>query len=78
MYTPIEDDEPAYFHESFSAHIASEWIVVMREEIHSIGKNQVWEIIDLLSRHKSLERNSFLILSASHMGQLISVKPVLW
>lgn len=45
MWASFEHDEPACFHEALSS--PNEWMPVMRDEMNSVDKIQVWELVDL-------------------------------
>ena len=40
--------------------LSKEWIAVIREEINSMAKNNVWELVDLSTRHKTIKNKCVL------------------
>lgn len=57
MWASFEHDEPACFHEALSS--PNEWMPVMRDEMNSVDKIQVWELVDLPFGVNLLEINEF-------------------
>ena len=43
--------------EALASPASHEWIVVMRDEMDSMAKNQVWELVGLLPRCKTIGNN---------------------
>ena len=52
-------DEPASFNEALHSPDRDEWMTAMQEEMSSMDKNNIWELVDLLPRPRSLETNGF-------------------
>ena len=51
-------NEPSYREALFSL-AKGEWMDAMKDELSSINKNFVWELVDLLSSRKAIETNGF-------------------
>jgi hypothetical protein len=47
-------DEPAFFSEALHSPNKDEWITAMQEEMNSMDKNNVWELVDLSPRRKTI------------------------
>ena len=47
-------DEPTSYEEALASPTSHEWIVAMKDEMDSMAKNQVWELVNLLPRHKTI------------------------
>ncbi|KAI3453505.1 hypothetical protein Pfo_010168, partial [Paulownia fortunei] len=50
----VDVDEPATYEETMTSPNANEWIVAMKEELSSMAKNYVWELVDLPSGYKTI------------------------
>ena len=53
------------------------WMDAMKDELRSMGKNSVWEFVDLPPGRKGI-RKKCVLKRARQMGQLKSTKHVLW
>jgi hypothetical protein len=47
-------DEPASFSEVLHSPDRDEWMTAMQEEMSSMDKNSIWELVDLPPRHKTI------------------------
>ncbi|KAL0456749.1 UNVERIFIED_CONTAM: hypothetical protein Slati_1014100 [Sesamum latifolium] len=47
MCASVDIDEPATYEEAVTSPNANEWITAMKEEMSSMAKNNVWELVDL-------------------------------
>jgi hypothetical protein len=47
-------DEPASFSEALHSPDRDEWMTAMQEEMSSMDKNNVWELVDLPSGRKTI------------------------
>ena len=47
-------DEPASFSETLYSIDKDEWMTTMQEEMSSMDKNDVWELVDLPPRRKTI------------------------
>ena len=45
MWQNLEIPEPFTYNEAISSDEAAEWIVAMTEEMESLHKNQIWELV---------------------------------
>ena len=54
MIAPYDDEEPKNVNEALSGPKAKEWIKAMKEEMESMNANQVWDLVDLPSRRRSI------------------------
>ena len=50
IYDSLDLDELASYEEALASLASHEWIVAMRDEMDSMAKNQVWELVDLSPR----------------------------
>ena len=49
-----EDEEPSTFHESLESSNVALWMTVMQEEIETLHKNKIWELIPLPHGRKAI------------------------
>uniref|UniRef100_A0A2N9H4Y7 CCHC-type domain-containing protein n=1 Tax=Fagus sylvatica TaxID=28930 RepID=A0A2N9H4Y7_FAGSY len=49
-----DDTEPRSYDEAMSSPACNEWMIAMKDEMESMRTNQVWELVDLPSRRKSI------------------------
>ena len=47
-------DEPASFSEALHSPNRDEWVTAMQEKLSSMDKNNVWELVDLPPRRKTI------------------------
>ena len=52
MIAPQDDEEPKTINKALFSPKAKEWIKAMEEKIELMKTNQVWDLVDLLSRRK--------------------------
>ncbi|KAL0445617.1 UNVERIFIED_CONTAM: hypothetical protein Slati_1689600 [Sesamum latifolium] len=50
----MDVDEPATYEEVVTSPKANEWITSMKEEMSSMVKNNVWELVDFPAGRKSI------------------------
>ena len=50
----VEDLDPVSYSQAINGHDAVNWMNAMREEIESIHKNQVWQLVDLPKDRKAI------------------------
>ena len=50
----LDLDEPASYEEALASLASQEWIVATRDEMDSMAKNQVWELVNLSPGHKTI------------------------
>ncbi|KAK4406656.1 Retrovirus-related Pol polyprotein from transposon TNT 1-94 [Sesamum angolense] len=50
----LDIDEPATYEEIVTSPNANEWITAMKDEMSSMAKNNVWELVDLPTGHKTI------------------------
>jgi len=55
LCTPLEVDEPTSFKEAVDSPNHKEWIDAMKDEMGSMVRNKVWELVDLPPQRKSIE-----------------------
>jgi hypothetical protein len=53
-YAMLKMDEPASFSEALHSPDRDEWMTVMQEEMSSMDKNNVWELVDLPPGRKTI------------------------
>jgi len=54
LCTPLEVEEPTSFQEAIDSPNSKEWMDAMRDEMDSMMRNHVWELVDLPSGRKSI------------------------
>ena len=54
MIAPHDDEEPKNVNEALSGLKAKKWIKVMEEQMESMNANQVWDLVNLLPRRRSI------------------------
>ncbi|KAL0282692.1 UNVERIFIED_CONTAM: Retrovirus-related Pol polyprotein from transposon TNT 1-94 [Sesamum radiatum] len=54
MCASVDIDEPATYEEVVTSPNANEWITEMKEEMSSMAKNNVWELVDLPAGRKTI------------------------
>lgn len=54
MCASVDIDEPATYEEAVTSPNAEEWITAMKEEMSSMAKNHVWELVDLPPGRKTV------------------------
>ena len=54
MCTPLEVEEPTSFQEAIDSPNSKEWMDAMRDEMDSMMRNRVWELVDLPPGRKSI------------------------
>ncbi|KAL0316519.1 UNVERIFIED_CONTAM: Retrovirus-related Pol polyprotein from transposon TNT 1-94 [Sesamum radiatum] len=54
MWASVDIDEPATYEEAVTSPNANEWITAMKEEMSSMAKNNVWELVDLPTGRKTI------------------------
>ena len=54
LCTPLEIDEPTSFQEAIDSPNHKEWMEAMRDEMDSMARNKVWELVSLPPRRKSI------------------------
>ncbi|KAL0293771.1 UNVERIFIED_CONTAM: Retrovirus-related Pol polyprotein from transposon TNT 1-94 [Sesamum calycinum] len=54
MWASVDIDEPATYEKAVTSPNANEWITAMKEEMSSMGKNNVWELVDLPTGRKTI------------------------
>jgi len=47
LCTPLEIEEPTFFQEAIDSPNHKEWMEAMRDEMDSMARNKVWELVDL-------------------------------
>ncbi|KAL0287546.1 UNVERIFIED_CONTAM: Retrovirus-related Pol polyprotein from transposon TNT 1-94 [Sesamum radiatum] len=54
MCASVDIDEPATYEEAVTSPNANEWITAMKEEMSSMAKNNVWELVNLPAGRKTI------------------------
>ncbi|KAK4388273.1 Retrovirus-related Pol polyprotein from transposon TNT 1-94 [Sesamum angolense] len=54
MCASVDIDEPTTYEEAVTSPNANEWIIAMKEEMSSMAKNNVWELVDLPTGRKTI------------------------
>ena len=54
MIAPYDDEKPKNVNEALSGLKAKKWIKVMEEQMESMNANQVWDLVNLLPRRRSI------------------------
>ncbi|KAL0413194.1 UNVERIFIED_CONTAM: Retrovirus-related Pol polyprotein from transposon TNT 1-94 [Sesamum radiatum] len=66
MCASLDIDELATYEEAVTSPNANEWITAMKEEINSMAKNNVWELVDLPAGLKTIGNK--WVLKVKHKG----------
>ncbi|KAL0396255.1 UNVERIFIED_CONTAM: Retrovirus-related Pol polyprotein from transposon TNT 1-94 [Sesamum calycinum] len=67
-------DEPATYEEAMTSLNANEWITAMKEEMSSMTKNSVWELVDLPTGCKTIGNKWFLKVKHKADGSIDKFK----
>ena len=51
---PLDEDEPKSYREAFSSSASEKWKTAIIEEMKSMKKNQVWDLVDLPPGQKTI------------------------
>ena len=70
MITPYDDEKPKNVNEALSGPKAKEWIKVMKEEMESMNDNQVWDLVDLPPKQKSIGNKWILKIKRKADGSI--------
>ena len=73
----LDLDEPTSYDEALASPASHEWIVVMRDEMDSMAKNQVWEFVDLLPGRKTIGNKWVLKIKCKADGLIDKYKACL-
>ena len=74
MIAPHDEEKPKNVNEALSGPKAKEWIKVMKEKMDSINANQVCDLIDLLSRRRSIGNKWILKIKHKADGSIEQYK----
>jgi hypothetical protein len=66
-------EEPASFSEALHSPDRDEWMTAMQEEMSSMDKNNVWELVDLPPRRKTIENKWVLKVKRKADGSIDSL-----
>ena len=70
----IDVDEPASYQEAITSPNSEKWIVSMKDEIDSMAKNDVWELVDLPPGRKAIGNNWILKIKRKSDGSIDKFK----
>ena len=70
-------DEPASFSETLYSTDKDEWMTAMQEEMSSMDKNDVWELVDLPPRRKTIGNKWVLKVKRKADGSIDRYKALL-
>ena len=70
MITPQDDEEPKIFSHDLYGPKAREWIKAIEEEMELMKINQVWDLVDLPSRRRSIGNKWFLKIKRKMNGSI--------
>ena len=70
-------NEPSYI-EALSSPAKGEWMDAMKDELSSMDKNSMWELVDLPPSRKAIGNKWVLKVKRKEMGQLKNTKHVFW
>jgi len=54
LCAPLEVDEPTSFKEAIDSPNHKEWMDAIKDEMDSMARNKVWELVDLLPQRKCI------------------------
>ena len=69
-----DDTEPRSYDEAMSSPACNEWMTAMKDEMKSIRTNQVWELVDLPPRRKSIGNKWVLKIKRKADGSIDKYK----
>jgi hypothetical protein len=69
-----DDTEPRSYDEAMSSPACNEWMTVMKDEMKSMRTNQVWELVDLPPRRKSIGNKWVLKIKRKADGSIDKYK----
>ena len=72
----LDLDEPASCEEALASPASHEWIVAMRDEMDSMAKNQVWELVDLPPGRKTIGNKWVLKIKRKADGSINKYKAI--
>lgn len=70
MLTMLDLDEPTSYKEVLTSLKLAKWMVVMRENISSMASNHVWEVVNLLPKHKTIGNKQVLKIKHKLNGSI--------
>ena len=70
MIAPHDDEKPKNVKEALSGPKFKEWIKAMEEEMESMNANQVWDLVDLSSRRRSIGNKWILKIKRKADGSI--------
>ncbi|KAL0297953.1 UNVERIFIED_CONTAM: Retrovirus-related Pol polyprotein from transposon TNT 1-94 [Sesamum angustifolium] len=74
MCASVDIDEPATYEEAVTSPNANEWITAMKEEMSSMAKNNVWELVDLPTGRKTIGNKWVLKVKRKANGSIDKFK----
>ncbi|KAL0405649.1 UNVERIFIED_CONTAM: Retrovirus-related Pol polyprotein from transposon TNT 1-94 [Sesamum latifolium] len=74
MCASVDIDEPATYEEAVTSPNANEWITAMKEEMSSMAKNNVWELVDLPAGRKTIGNKWVLKVKRNADGSIDKFK----
>ncbi|KAL0284941.1 UNVERIFIED_CONTAM: Retrovirus-related Pol polyprotein from transposon TNT 1-94 [Sesamum calycinum] len=72
MFASVDIDEPATYEEAVTSPNANEWITAMKEEMSSMAKNNVWELVDLPTGRKTIGNKWVLKVKRKADGTIVA------
>ena len=72
----VEDLDPTSYSQAINGHDAENWMNVMREEIESIHKNQVWQLVVYPKVERPSVVNGFLRRNLTRMVPWINTSTI--
>ena len=76
-YAMLKMDEPASFNETLHSSDRDEWMTAMQEEMSSMDKNNVWELVDLPPGCKTIGKKWVLKVEHKANGSIDGYKACL-
>ncbi|KAL0406201.1 UNVERIFIED_CONTAM: Retrovirus-related Pol polyprotein from transposon RE1 [Sesamum latifolium] len=74
MCASTDVDEPTTYEQVVTSPKANEWITSMKEEMSSMAKNNVWELIDFPAGHKTIGNKWVLKVKRKADGNIAQFK----
>ncbi|KAL0362065.1 UNVERIFIED_CONTAM: Retrovirus-related Pol polyprotein from transposon TNT 1-94 [Sesamum calycinum] len=74
MCASVDIYEPATYEEAMTSPNANEWMTAMKEEMSSMAKNNVWELVDLPTRRKTIGNKWILKVKCKLDGSIDKFK----
>lgn len=73
-FLSVDADEPGSYQEALESPNSAQWLAAMQDEIGSMEKNHVWELVDLPPNRKAIGNNWLLKIKRKSDGTIEQLK----